>query len=99
MILLIKKSLIGLNSTMDNKFSLLQETILEELELSNILKNIQDPLILYILKILTQNLSLPEVETFLSLEKEKIVGFQSKKKKVFIIMLLKKEKEKDLSDL
>jgi len=48
---------------------------------------------------LTEKLSLPELETFSSLEKEKIYGFQLKKKKDFTIMLLKKEKEKDLSDL
>jgi len=78
---------------------LLPVTILEELEISNILKNIPEVLILSILKIPTEKLSAQDLVMYLLSPKEKILGYPLNKVKDAIIPLSKKEKEKDLFDI
>merc|ERR1739848_101390 len=98
MITLIRKLLTGLNSMLVKPSLLLEETILEELEISNILKNIPEVLILSILKIPTEKLSAQDLVMYLLSPKEKILGYPLNKVKDVIIPLSKKEKEKDLFD-
>ena len=74
------------------------ETILVELGLSLILKNIQVHLILLILKILLEELLLQELVIFLSLDKERNLGLVYLKEMVCMKLCWNREKENYLTD-